>query len=124
TEGCADGKRGRPTKTLSIQPAHGCVIAVTLDTRGTEAVLFDLAESECARVRLSHDSDAEEHRLMISSLDIIGRLIESAPSQVLCIGISVPGSVDTQTGVARGSCRIRGWKNIDIGGHLREKFGI
>ncbi|MGW1027960.1 ROK family protein [Streptomyces sp. NPDC002577] len=116
---------GRPTQHLALDPAHGAVIAIDLETRHARAAVLDLAGTVLA-----------EHTapLLISDgpdqvLDRLGGwfpgLIAAAgidAARICGIGLSVPGPVDWETGRVVQPPIMPGWDQYPIRERMQDAY--
>lgn len=120
------GRVGRPTATLEMNGARGCVIGVDVAETYVLAVLFDTALNQIASVEVERDEHLLGPDLMVET---IGEVIDGVLAQggtargdVLGVGVSLPGLVQEASGA---SVLIPNWtwRSVDLD-HLRERVGL
>lgn len=121
----SDGPRrkGRRTRLVTVNPDKASVLAIRVDSNGIKGAVFDLAENVTELTVTSLRPKANRDELLVEVRSVIRELIGMAPREVMGIGIAVPGSVDTLTGVAQSASRIAGWKDVDLRAEITHTFG-
>ncbi len=117
-------KRGRPTRYVTLNPSKGCVIALSVDSNAAHGTLYDLSMEPIHRASTHFPAGANRDQILDGLHRLTQQLIDQAPSRVLGLGISVPGTVDSQSGVARSASRIPQWKDVPIGDEMIRAFSI
>jgi N-acetylglucosamine repressor len=114
---------GRPPKILELNPHVGQFVGVDFEARQVSATAIDFSQESLHRGRekiLASDS-AE------SVIEKITRAISNVAGQdrrLLGIGVGVPGTVDSQRGIAVHYEFIRGWRKIPLADRLSQEFGV
>src|SRR5215472_4766364 len=96
--GLADSDGGRPRAMLGMNPGYGYVIGVDVGETRTRVELFDLTMAERAKAEYPldpyrHDVDVVVGQIL-SGLDAVVAGSGANPSEILGVGIGVPGIIE------------------------------
>lgn len=95
---------GRPRQRVAVDPDAGLLIGVDVAETYVHARSFDLALRPVDQWRLDHEPAHGADRLVATCGEAVKSLQRNAPGRrVLGVGVSVPGQVDPDSGVAVGS---------------------
>lgn len=117
------GLPGRPVSPVAVVPDAVMALGVKVNIDELVGVATDLTTRIITSDRMplnSHDPAAVADAIV----QICGRLQEelgSVASRLACIGVSVSGDVDTETGMIRESAQM-GWRGVNLGAALRERL--
>jgi predicted NBD/HSP70 family sugar kinase len=126
-EGLVESSGGRPSTLLKVNPHLGYFLGIELDEEHLNAELFDIYFSPRAKYQTPISQNALGPEGIVE--DIIRAVASMTESQnlecsdILGIGIGLPGIVDTQTGVFV-FAPSWGWENVNLADKLKEKFPI
>ncbi|MCM2425447.1 ROK family transcriptional regulator [Streptomyces sp. RKAG337] len=126
--GSVDSDGGRPRILLRVAAGYGCVVGVDVGETRVRVELFDLALTELAAADLplsdsGHDVD-HVVRLILDGLSAVVRDAGISESDVLGVGVGVPGIVEQGDGAngpggsagSGGSGGGSGGSGVDLGG--------
>lgn len=111
---------GKRPRLLVFVPASRQVIGISIDTYRVMGVLSNLAGRVIAEHYALLDGATGDHVVMILS-EVINGLIAQIDAPLLCIGIGVPGVVDTNAGVVTHSPHF-GWHNLPLVEQLATQY--
>ncbi|PQO26348.1 hypothetical protein C5Y96_20115 [Blastopirellula marina] len=113
---------GRPGTILELNPEAGHFIGVDFEASQIAITSVDFSQQvlqqEVVRI-LASDSAAQVVKKIETGIDSIDH-----SSQLLGIGIGVPGVVDHQRGEAVHYEHITGWQNIPLVEHFTQRFDV
>lgn len=121
------GNIGKSPIPLHIRADAVYTIGVHLSRQRVEALLMD------ARMNIITSNIGEDYARLgpqgiIDSLFIninkIMKYAEKKKIDIRAIGIGIPGPLDALTGVVKQPPKLRGWKDIPLGGIVQKKYGI
>jgi predicted NBD/HSP70 family sugar kinase len=115
---------GRPPVLLEIAPERGRFVGVDFDARQIMAVAVDFAQQPLVRLRRTIPTRATVRRVLSLVEQLVAEVIGDSSSDVLGIGLGVPGPVDTKQGISRHYRFIRGWHDVAIGSQVAAEFGV
>lgn len=113
---------GRPATVVELNPEAGEFIGVDFDARHIAATKVDFSQQVRQRTQravLAHDSACE---VLAKIEDAIGEMAH--PRRLLGIGVAVPGTVDSESGVARHYAHIPGWQDVALVEALSRRFRV
>lgn len=111
---------GKRPRLLVFVPASRQVIGVSIDTYRVMGVLSNLAGRVIAEHYALLDGATGDQVVTILS-EVIGALIAQLDAPLLCIGVGVPGVVDTEAGIVEHSPHL-GWRNLPLVEQLTAQF--
>ncbi|MGB4137788.1 MAG: ROK family transcriptional regulator [Microbacterium sp.] len=109
------GIRGRPSAELSVVADAGAALAVKISDHGAEVCVVDLARRVTAHGHAEIRFDRLPPETSLPRLaDAIDEFVgDPVERRIRGIGISVPGMVDAEHGVARAVLSL-GWRNVPV----------
>ncbi|MEV8213924.1 ROK family transcriptional regulator [Leifsonia sp. NPDC077715] len=117
------GLPGRPVSPVAVVPDAVVALGVKVNVDELIGVATDLTTRIITSHRLplsSHDPDA----VVDAVVALCARLQEGLGglgTRLACVGVSVSGDVDSDTGVVRDSA-LMGWRAVNLGALLRERL--
>lgn len=124
-QGKANAKGGRRATLLELNPDGAYAIGVDLNADEIIVVLLNLAGADVGEVRAACPSEQGSAKVMEALKWAIGELLDKyrvVKGKVLGIGVSVPGKVDSATGVSFYAVNFPDWRNVPIGRVLEDEF--
>ena len=121
-DGKATSRGGRPARMLHISDDGDDVL--TVDLGGTHARIGRHSVSGTIRQTLAIPVNLVDGPK--PTLEAISAALEKVSSHgaIRAIGVSLPGPVDTTTGVVELPSRMPGWQGFRVGTALAERFGV
>lgn len=119
-EGASTG--GRPPTLLRFDADAGAVLAVAIGRVRTHLAVTNLAGAVAAHTDIEQDTAAGPDVVMpdlVKRLDALLTEAGRAPSAVLGVGVSMPGTVDQARGCSLDSPVMRGWDGVALEPYLR-----
>ena len=113
---------GRRPTSLRLASGHIMAVAVDISQSGPRLALVDLSGKLIRELRLNWHEDTAVLVPRIHSA-IRSLLHQSDPAQVLGVGVSVPGSLDSRTGRVIASVNLD-WYDMDLGAELRGDLAL
>ncbi len=113
---------GRPRTILELNPEAGDFIGVDFDARQMVIVAVDFAQQiqqQTVQRLLVSDTATQVMKKIEVAIAAMSR-----GRRVLGIGVAVPGTIDSQRGVAVHYAYIRGWKNVPLVERLSQRFRV
>jgi predicted NBD/HSP70 family sugar kinase len=111
---------GKRPRLLAFVPASRQVIGVSLDTQRVMGVLSNLDGRVIAEHYALLDGASGDRVVTILS-EVIGGLMAQLDAPLLCIGIGVPGVVDSEGSTVEHAAHL-GWRNLPLGERLSAAF--
>lgn len=111
----------RPT-LIKFVPDARQVIGVSLDNGRAFGVLCNLA-GQVAAQHYAELENAQANDVEVILTDVMNGLVAQLDSPLLCIGIGVPGEVDTTSGVVLESSPL-GWRYLPLAEHLFTRYEV
>jgi N-acetylglucosamine repressor len=115
---------GRPPVLIELNPRGGRFIGVDFDARHVMAMAVDFAQGPLEQVRRTIPSLSTAERVLQTIEESIREVIGSRRSDVLGIGLGVPGPVDAERGIALDYKFIRDWHNVEVKSRIAATFQI
>lgn len=127
----ADGlngrRRGRPAVLLTLNPAFGRIIAVSLRMNQIETLIADFSGSDLAQSRLALATRALDSaalcELVIAQIDAMLQATATPRHRLLGIGIALQGIVNADTGRHLWSPALS-VTDVDLAKPIRQGFGV
>lgn len=123
----AEGGHGESTETggkrprlLYFVPDARQVIGISIDSYRVLGVLANL-QGKIVAEHYAVLRDARGDEVMAILIEVINGLIAQLDAPLLCIGVGVPGIVDTVNGIVEQSTRL-GWFNLPLADRLSAHF--
>jgi predicted NBD/HSP70 family sugar kinase len=126
-EGLVESSGGRPSTLLKVNPHLGYFLGIELGEEHLNAELFDIYFSPVTKYQatISQNSISPEE-IVDEIMSAVSSIIESQnleSSDILGVGIGVPGIVDTRSGLFVFAPNW-GWENVNLADKLKEKLPI
>ncbi len=119
-------RSGRRATLVSLARQVGLVAGAHFAARQLRVAIADAARTVVAETVLplavDHRHDAELDRLSLLLHDLTDS-IGSSTSELLAVGLAVPGPVDAHTGMIATPALLRGWAGVDIAASLTARIG-
>jgi predicted NBD/HSP70 family sugar kinase len=115
SEGTSTG--GRPPARLALDAGGGVVLAAAIGRSRTQLGVCDLAGEVLASSETDQEVGLGPAELMprvSAGLDGLLRAVDRRPEDVRGIGLSIPGTVDQQTGSSLDSPVMPGWDGVAL----------
>ncbi|WP_328915279.1 MULTISPECIES: ROK family transcriptional regulator [unclassified Streptomyces] len=119
--------RGRPSRTLQLDPSAGLIISVDVGEERTRVAVTDLSAGilteRVERLVLGEGPDVLLDKITATVREMIGNA-GLADKAVAGIGLGLPAPVDYEAGRVLGWSIMSGWDDYDIRGHLRRTWQV
>lgn len=115
----AHGKLGRRPTALRINPRARLVAGVEITTFGATVALAGLDGEVIQHQSIAFDDDPNRFLSAIHNATL--QVVQQAPGRVLGVGVSVPGTMDPDTGRVVASTNLH-WRDVDAIGVLKPGF--
>lgn len=125
--GDAHSTGGRPPSQFALAPAPRLVAGVDLGARHATVGIADLTGCVLATTTTSIDIADEPASVLDTVLELAEVLMDSLSrdkSDLLSIGIGVPGPVEHSTGKPSTPPIMPGWDGFDIPGYVQQKLDV
>lgn len=109
---------GRPPGALLFNKDAGVVLAVAIGRSRSQLAVFDLDGTELAADSRDHEVGVGPDQLMTEVAERLTTLLEGIRPPVAAIGLSLPGTVDTERGVSLDSPVMAGWDGVELAPYL------
>jgi predicted NBD/HSP70 family sugar kinase len=113
---------GRTPTLLSVGADARQIVAVNITASELQGAVVNLRGDIRRRARAPL-ADLDGDAVLTQLQPFIGGLIDTASSPLLGIGISAPGVIDTQNGIARQSVNL-GWRDVPLRSILQARFSL
>lgn len=116
------GGAGRPATMVELNPQAGEFIGVDFDARLIAATSVDFSQQvqrQAQRAVLASDAATEVLTKIETAIAELARR-----TRLLGIGVAVPGTVDSQHGIARHYAYIPGWQDVPLVDRLARRFRV
>jgi len=124
--GGRDGRVGRPSSLLTLDPASGAAVGIDVDHDCLRVVVADLSHTVLAEAERSLDIDHDADTAMALAADLMHLVIAEAglePSQILGVGMGLSGPLDRATGRPNPSSISPSWVGVDAAREMRRHVG-
>lgn len=115
---------GRPPVMIELNPEAGRFVGVDFDAQQIMAVTVDFAQQPLKQIRRTIPPKATTDRVLSIIEDAIDASIGSRRSDVLGIGLGVPGFIDAECGIARFYKFIADWRDVPIVERMARVFEV
>jgi len=118
---------GRPSARVAFNPQARVVAAADLGATHATLALTDLAAQVIVEVHTAMEIAAGPQVVLDWLTKTISQLLIEAgrsPSELIAIGIGVPGPVEHTTGRPSNPPIMPGWDNFDIPGHVQRSYPV
>jgi predicted NBD/HSP70 family sugar kinase len=109
---------GKRPRLLEFVPSARQVIGVSIDAGRVTGVLADLS----GRIVAEHRARLDGTPVIDILTDAINGLIAQLDAPLLCIGVGVPGVVDSERGIVEHSAALD-WRRVDLADRLAAALG-
>lgn len=114
---------GKRPRLLEFVPDARHIIGISLDSSHIQGVVANLE----GRVLVEHYRawDGEANSQVVHELlaEVINGLLTQLDAPLLCLGIGVPGLVDTRAGIVRYAPHL-GWQDVPLADILSKRYGV
>lgn len=119
-------KGGRRATLLQLNPKGSYAIGVDLNANQIQVVLLDLVGSVVGEIRKNCSSESDPGNVLEIIISCIGELLSNQEyeNNLTGIGVSFPGKVDSNKGIAIYASNFKNWKNVYITRELERVFHI
>jgi predicted NBD/HSP70 family sugar kinase len=124
--GARDGRVGRPSALLTLDPASGAAVGIDIDHNCLRVVVADLSHTVLAEAERPLDIDHDADTAMALAADLMHLVIAEAglePSQILGVGMGLAGPLDHATGRPNPSSISPSWVGVDAAREMRRHVG-
>jgi N-acetylglucosamine repressor len=115
--GEANEQGGKRPRLLNFLPDARQVIGITISSHRVTGVLSNLAGQVIAEHYALLDSATGDAVITLLK-EVLNGLVAQLDAPLLCIGVGVPGVVNSSAGVIDYAARL-GWRNLPLADHLR-----
>jgi glucokinase len=115
---------GRPPVLIELNPERGRFIGVDFDARQILTVAVDFTQRPLEQVRRTIPARATTERVLSTIEQSIHDVIGPRRSDVLGIGLGVPGPVDAENGIALRYKFISDWHDVEIKPRITAAFKV
>lgn len=115
---------GRPPRLLQPNPDGGELIGVDFEARNVMAVAVDFSARPLRNAHRAIEPSDTAIQVLRKLEEVIQEVLPKSTSQLLAIGVGVPGIVDAARGVAVHYKYIAKWQNIPLAAQLTARFGV
>jgi predicted NBD/HSP70 family sugar kinase len=119
----SQGRAGRPTSLLVIEPGLGAVGGIDFGHSSVRVALADLAGMIVAESRHELDVDNEPARAIEVAAGELERL-GSGAERLLGVGAAISAPVSRDTGVPVAAGILPGWQSISLRAELEHRLGV
>ncbi|MCU1402366.1 MAG: sugar kinase, partial [Microbacteriaceae bacterium] len=125
--GEASSSGGRPPSRFALNPAAGVVIGADLGATHATIAVADLAGNVLETNRVAMPIADGPERVLTwfadSAMAILGSIGRS-PSELLAVGMGLPGPIEHRTGRPVNPPIMLGWDNFDVPGWIMDSLGV
>lgn len=111
---------GRPPGALVFNSDAGVVLAVAIGRSRSQLAVLDLEGRELAASSRDHEVGVGPDQLLPEIVDRLRTLLEGVRPEVLGIGLSLPGTMDTARGLSIDSPVMSGWDGVALAPYFTE----
>jgi predicted NBD/HSP70 family sugar kinase len=115
---------GRPPTALRLNPNGGQFIGVDFEARNIMATAVDFSDTPLKHVHKTIEEGETAPQILRKIEQAIAGVLPDSPSQLLAIGVGVPGLVDAANGVALHYKHIKEWRHVALTAPLATKFEV
>jgi len=115
---------GRPPVLIELNPLGGRFIGVDFDARQVMTMAVNFAQEPIEQIHRTIPSLANVERVLEIIEESIREVIGPSRSDVLGVGLGVPGPVDAERGVALDYKFIRDWHNVEVKSRIERTFQV
>lgn len=118
---------GKRQTLLEFNPMAGLVVGIAIDVTQSMVIIADLNANILERAIVEHASGTSSEdvfRLIFPVIHtFIGRYRDDK-TQLIGIGVGLPGLIDTRSGVINVADTLKGWNGLDIRSAFEEEFHV
>lgn len=118
------GDAGRPPRILRTNAEGGEFIGVDFEARNIMAVAVDFSDRPLRNAHRLIDPGDSVDQVIAKMDEAIEAVLPPSGTQVLAIGVGVPGIVDAEKGIAVRCKLIRKWQNVPLAKRLSGRFRV
>ena len=118
---------GKRQTLLEFNPMAGLVFGIEIDVTHSTIVVADLNANILEHAIVEYASGASSDEVLGLIFPVIHTLIgryENNITQLIGIGVGLPGLIDTVTGVINVADTLKGWKELNIRSAFEEEFRV
>jgi len=118
---------GKRQTLLEFNPMAGLVFGIEIDVTHSTIVVADLNANILEHAIVEYASGASSDEVLGLIFPVIHTLIgryENIKTQLIGIGVGLPGLIDTVTGVINVADTLKGWKELNIRSAFEEEFRV
>jgi len=118
---------GKRQTLLEFNPLAGLVVGIEIDVTQSTVIIADLNANILEHAIVEYASGASSDEVFRLIFPVIHTLIgryENNKTQLVGIGVGLPGLIDTTTGVINVADTLKGWKGLDIRSAFKEEFHV
>lgn len=118
-------KGGRPPQMLRVNAKPKQVLAIDLEPDCLRVALTDLLAEPLVHRECLIDRRSDSRTICRQMIKLCREILkEHAPVHLLGVGVSLPGLIDVNKGVALSSTNMPGWRNVPIARMLQRELGV
>lgn len=121
-QGACEG--GRPPTALRLNPEGGQFIGVDFEARSIMAVAVDFSDRPLKQAHKDIQDSDSTPEIIEKIKQAITEVLPDNGSNLLAIGIGVPGLIDPKLGVGVQYKYIKNWQNVQLAGPMSKLFGV
>jgi glucokinase len=118
------GDAGRPPRILRTNPEGGEFIGIDFEARNITAIAVDFSDRPRRNANRRIESGDSVDQVIAKMDEAIEAVLPPSGTQVLAIGVGVPGIVDVERGIAVQYKPIRRWENVALAKRLSGRFRV
>ncbi len=118
--GEANEQGGKRPRLIHFMPDARQVIGIAISSHRVTGVLSNLAGQVVAEHYALLDSASGE-AVIILLQEVLNGLVAQLDAPLLCIGIGVPGVVNSSAGIVEHAARL-GWRNLPLAAHVQQLY--
>jgi predicted NBD/HSP70 family sugar kinase len=121
------GGRGRPGVQLALQPAAGAALGIDFGHTHIRVALADLSSRVIAERHRALDVDHAADAALDAAADLVEEALSEsglARTEVMGVGVGLPGPLDTITGTVGSSVILPGWAGMRPAEELERRLGL
>lgn len=119
----AEREAGRPPTLLRLNPEGGEFVGVDFEASTLMACAVDFSDRPLRQARREIRSTDSVETILRKVEEAAAEVLPKDPRRLLAIGVGVPGTVDSDRGVALHYKYLEQWRNVPLAARMKEKFG-
>ncbi len=123
----ASPKGGRPPRLLSFSRSAGAALGIDFGKRHLRVAAADLSHTIIAESELRLGSDEPAEAGLHTAVELVDRVLEEgglSRSEVIGVGLGLPGPIDMRTGRVGSSSILPGWVGVRAAEELGLRLGL